>query len=172
MDGIEKNFGILIAFGLPGFLFLAGLPPELQGWLAPFYTSPPTLGGFLYALPGSLACGLILSGVRWAVIDSLVHLTGIRKPRIAYGKLAAQLPAFTILVEHHYRYYQFYSNTLIASLALLVAKFRVGQAPSMESLLWLALFCGCLFAASRDCLSRYYTRIAQVLPGTTCWDND
>lgn len=172
MDGIEKNFGILIAYGLPGFLFLAGLPHELQSWFAPFYVSPPTLGGFLYALPASLACGLILSGIRWAFVDSLMHLTGVRKPRIAYGKLAAQLPAFNMLVEHHYRYYQFYSNTLIAILALLTAKLRLYQTPNLEALVWLALLCGILLASSRDCLSRYYSRIAQVLPSTASLDCD
>lgn len=169
MDSIEKNFGILIAFGLPGFLFLAGLPPEARPFTDQLCTpsSAPTLGGFLYALPVSLGCGLILSGIRWASIDYLMHLTGLSQPKLNYSRLAPQLPAFTILVEHHYRYYQFYSNSLIAVLVLLSVNVRLRGLPSFELSFWIMALCVVLFFASRDCLGRYYSRLTQILPTST-----
>lgn len=166
MDSIEKNFGILIAFGLPGFLFLAGLPIETRPFTDQLCTpsSSPTLGGFLYALPVSLGCGLILSGIRWIAIDGIMHLSGLVQPKLNYSRLAPQLPAFTILVEHHYRYYQFYSNTLVAVLGLLLVHIRLRGLPSYEQFVWAAFLCVILFFAARDCLSRYYSRLTQVLP--------
>lgn len=165
-DSVEKNFGILIAYGLPGFLFLLGVPPDLMSIVerSSLSANPPTLGGFLYALPVSLGLGLVLSGVRWAVVDLLMHRTGLRQPRVNYAKLTAHLPAFTLLVEHNYRYYQFYPNTLVAVILLLIWEVRLKGLPSCEALVWLAVLCCVLFAAARDCLARYYARLAQVLP--------
>ncbi len=165
-DSVEKNFGILIAYGLPGFLFLLGVPPDLMSIVeqSSLSANPPTLGGLLYALPVSLGLGLVLSGIRSAVVDLLMHQTGLRQPRVNYAKLTAHLPAFTLLVEHNYRYYQFYANTLVAVVLLLVWEIRRRGLPSLEVIVCLSVVCCVLFAAARDCLSRYYTRLAQVLP--------
>lgn len=166
MDSIDKNFGILIAFGLPGFLFLAGLPLEARPFTDQLCSpsSPPTLGGFLYALPVSLGCGIMLSGIRWITVDWLMHLSGLEQPRLNFAKLAPQLPAYTVLVEHHYRYYQFYSNTLVAVIGLLLAHIRLREIPSLELLVWIVTLCIILFFAARDCLRRYYSRLTQILP--------
>src|SRR3712207_8693886 len=42
-----------------------------RSWLAAEQDSAPTIGGFLYVTLGSVAAGLLLSAIHWAVIDTL-----------------------------------------------------------------------------------------------------
>ncbi|MFY9835459.1 MAG: hypothetical protein WAK55_03145, partial [Xanthobacteraceae bacterium] len=69
----DKNFGLIIAFLLPSFLLLWLLSlsdisnAEITAWLKRF--SDPSVSGFLYVALASLALGLIISAIRWAVID-------------------------------------------------------------------------------------------------------
>src|SRR5438093_13534169 len=92
-DVTEKNFGVVIAFWLPGFLLLWGLSyswPEIATWLAKSSTNDaPTVGGFLYATLASLAGGLLINAVRWAIVQAILLYgpTGLSRPNINYGKL-------------------------------------------------------------------------------------
>ena len=160
MDSLVKNFGLIIAFGLPGFLVLIGLPPQATSPLANLLNQPgqPSLGGFLYLLPASIGCGLILSAIRWILIDTLLHWSGVRKPNLNFHSIPSKLEAFNLFVEHNYRFYQFYSNCLIAILVLLAVHWRINSRPSAEVLGLLGLLCVVLVAASRDCLARFYLR--------------
>ncbi len=169
-DITEKNFGVIIAFLLPGFLFLWGLSysfDEVATWLAKSSTSnAPTIGGFLYATLASLSLGLLISAVRWLVVDHLHHWTGIGCQSMNFSKLTekGRFAAFQGVMENHYRYYQYYSNTLIAIVAAFILYLVFGKAkPSLT--LWIvtisivvALFCG-----SRDALKKYYTRADEIL---------
>ena len=111
----EKNFGVIIAFLLPGFLFLWGLSfsyDEVTNWLATSSDSAsPAIGGFLYSTLASLALGLLISAVRWLIIDHLLWLIGIRDPGINFKNLSNKdkYSAFLGVVENHYRYYQYLS---------------------------------------------------------------
>ena len=160
MDSLVKNFGLIIAFGLPGFLVLVGLPPQVTSSMASLLKQPgqPSLEGFLFLLPASIGCGLILSAIRWMLVDSLLHWTGVQKPNLNYHSIPSKLEAFNLFVEHNYRFYQFYSNCLVAILLLLAVHWRIDGRPSTECLILLGSLCMVLAAASRDCLSRFYLR--------------
>lgn len=87
----EKNFGIVIAFLLPGFILLWGLSfsfEEVRGWLEVSAKKDGlTVGGFLYATLASLSLGMVISAVRWLLIDHIFSNFGIRDPGLNWDKL-------------------------------------------------------------------------------------
>jgi hypothetical protein len=135
----DKNFGVIIAFLLPGALLLWMLSlshlgnAEIGAWVKS--VSDPSVSGFLYVTLASLALGLIISAVRWAVIDQILrgyYFLRHRKdlPKIDFSKLSdpSMFGAFQGANENHYRYYQYYSNTLVA----IVVGFSIYQFRSAE----------------------------------------
>ena len=169
-----KNFGFLIAFVLPGFVSLWGVShfsPTVKSWLVSSSTATgnaATVGGFLYVTLASVAAGLTASTIRWAVVDRLHNLTGIRRPYWDDSRLQECLGAFEALVENHYRYYQFYGNMLVAMLFLFAARLiATGRhIADVNPLDCVILAIGVLYwAGSRDALRNYYSR-AEVLLGT------
>jgi hypothetical protein len=163
-----KNFGLLIAYIVPGAIVLIGLgafSPAIQAWLISPSPGGPSVGGFLFVTLASVAGGMTASAVRWTFIDKLHHLTGVTKPAWDDSKLQERLEAFEALVEAHYRYYQFHSNSLIAVLFSYAAwRPSLGPWPRWSDLSAL-FFSAIFFAVSRDNLRRYYGRAA-VLLGT------
>ena len=169
-----QNFGLLIAYVIPGFVSLWAVgrfSPVVSGWLQASATpdNAATVGGFLYVTLASVGTGLTVSTVRWAIIDSVHHWTGIRRPPWDDSRLQEKLGAFESLVENHYRYYQFYANMLVAMCVVLLARlFSSGRSWNELDL----ADCGILlmsvvyWAGSRDTLRKYYTRAAFLL-GTT-----
>jgi len=117
-QSLDRSFGILIAYILPGFLCLAGasyFSPTISGWMSVAPSTDPTVGGFLYVALGSLAAGLVISGFRWLLVDALLHATGLKQPDLDFSKVQDKFEAFQLAVEHNYRYYQFYSNAVLAA---------------------------------------------------------
>jgi hypothetical protein len=165
----SDNFGLLIAYLLPGFVALWAVSyfsETVQSWLGTSPVAAPTVGGFLYVTLGSTAIGLIISAVRWAILDTLHHRTGINEPNWRFAQLPERLPAFEALVEYHYRYYQFYSNMLVAILfsygTRLTALHRwPGHDGWGEVALFLVVIV--LFLGSRDTLRKYYSRASALL---------
>ncbi len=168
-DVTGRNFGLLIAYLIPGWVTLsalAGSSPVLRSWLATSPEAAPTIGGFLYATLASLAVGLTVSALRWLVLDSIHHRTGVRRPAWDFSALQANLAAFQGAVENHYRYYQFYGNTLIALLLTVPVEGPFHALFPAES--WLApgiatALAALLFVASRDALRKYYARTGAML---------
>ncbi|MGA2501269.1 MAG: hypothetical protein ABSH20_26315, partial [Tepidisphaeraceae bacterium] len=121
-----RNFGLVIAYMLPGLVCLAGLSPfspMVRSWLAMTGSGnpagsagpgAPSVAGFCFVALASLAAGLMVSAVRWAAVDSLHHRTGVTRPAWEDATLSVKLEAFDYIVENHYRYYQFYANMLVA----------------------------------------------------------
>ncbi len=164
----NATLGPLIAYLVPGVTVLFGLSrfsPTLRGWFAPAPAAPPTVGGFLYLTVASLAAGMIVSAVRWALLDTLHARTGLRPPPLDFSRLGRNVEAFALLIEIHYRHYQFYANTFVAA-ALAYACYRVrggGWGPiGWPDLAFLVLEV-VLFATSRDTLRKYYDRSRQLL---------
>lgn len=161
-----KNFGLLIAYIVPGAIVLVGLAAfsaTVQAWLINPAKATPSIGGFLFVTLASVAAGMTASAVRWATIDRLHHWTGIEKPTWDDSKLPDRLEAFEALVEAHYRYYQFHSNTLVAMLFSYAAwRPSLGSRP-VGSDLGIVLLSAIFFAVSRDNLRRYYGRAAVLL---------
>lgn len=169
MDNIHRNFGLVIAFVIPGLVALWGVSafsPTLTAWLAATPEQAPTIGSFLYLVLGSLAIGLIVSAVRWAVVDTLIHRTGVEYPPFDFSNLQSHLDSYILTVEWHYRYYQFYSNMLVAILGVALCQVVRGNGPTFGGWFGIIVLEAVLFAASRDSLVRYYKRVSGVL-GTT-----
>lgn len=160
---------MLIAYVLPGFVMLWGaslISPAVAVWLVGSTAGGPNVGGFLYVSIGSVAAGMTVSAVRWAAVDWLHAVSGVRRPEWDDSRLNERLPAFEALVENHYRYYQFYANMLVAlALVYPVWRLRVHAGAFQITDLGFLLVEGVFLAASRDALRKYYRRSA-ILLGT------
>ena len=162
------DFGLLIAYLAPGYVALwcsRPLSPTLAGWVSSD-TSEASVGDFLFATVAAVVAGLMASTVRWAILDQVHHLTGVRQPQLDFSRLFDRVDAFSRLVEDQYRYYQFYGNTLVTLLwgygvHLYLAWFGAASLDGREVLLLPAAVL--LFAGSRNTLRTYYCRIEQLL---------
>jgi len=170
MKGVtDKNFGVIIAFLLPGFLLLWGLSfsyNEVAEWLAKPTDYAQTVGGFLYATLASLALGLIISALRWLTIDHLLKFIGIRDPGLRFENLKDKdkYAAFVGTVENHYRYYQYYANTLISVLSAFIIYLMVGtQTPPIAVWIMVGIVLLALFLGARDSLRKYFSRAHAIL---------
>lgn len=164
-DVTSENFGLLIAYLLPGFILLWSLAPysaTVTTWLGQAAGDQPTVGGFLYVTLASVGLGLIVSTVRWMVIDSLLHVTGIRQPRFDFSNLRDAVEAFNRLIEIHFRYYQWHANSRIALLIAASLRCTV-QGFRRDELLWLIVALIVLYPGSRDTLRKYYRRVDDLL---------
>lgn len=164
----DRDFGLVIAYLLPGFTVLWALTyltDALDPWFGQLPVSPPTVGGFLYVTVASIGAGITISTVRWLIIDSLHRWTGLRTPQWDFSLLRDSVAAFGMIVDHQYRYYQFYSNSLVALAVVFIARrWALGLWTT-----WGLMDFGLLalevvfFLGSRDTLRRYYTRAGQLL---------
>lgn len=166
------NFGFLIAYLLPGLITLwAAKPfvPSLNAWLGTT-SDQPSIGGFLYATVAAVGAGLLISTLRWLLIDTLHHRTGVAKPRWELRRLPETLAAFESLVQDHYRYYQSHSNGLVAVIlayaSRLIATARLPGERLVEdgAVLIVVLI---LYLGSRDQLRKYYERTSALFEQTT-----
>jgi hypothetical protein len=166
----ENNFGVIIAFLLPGFLLLWGLSISFESIARLLASSTdkdaPSVGGFLYATLASLSLGLLLSAARWLIVDHLLVLFGVIDPGLNYENLKDKdrYAAFLGVVENHYSYYQYYSNTLVAIIIAFAAHVVFGKQPATISV-WIVVIAVsvALFLGARDSLKKYYTRAQLVL---------
>ena len=164
-----SNFGLVIAFVLPGFTALWGVSyfsPVLRSLLVGADASGPTVGGFLYVTLASVAAGLAVSTVRWATVDQIHHWTGLRQPAWDFSRLQEHIAAYKVLHEIHYKFYQFNSNTLISLIFVYIGR-RVHFGSWAEKFGWfdvgLLLLSVILFVGSRDTLRNFYARVDMLL---------
>src|SRR5207249_2544273 len=93
--------------------------------------------------------------------------TGVHPPDWDFSLLRESAAAFGILIDAHYRFYQWSANTLV-SLAVVCAARRLSLGLSAPlgwpdfGFLFLTVV---LFLGSRDALAKYYHRTGQALPG-------
>jgi hypothetical protein len=136
------------------------------GWFGALPPTAPTIGGFLYVTLVAIAAGLVVSTVRWMILDTIHALTGLRRPHFNYAELAAKVEGYDVLVRHHYEYYKFHGNLLIAVLFSWVSRrFSLGffRAPLGWIDLGVFLLAVVLAMGSRDTLRNYYERLAMLL---------
>ena len=165
----NRNFGLIVAYLIPGFVLLWGvgfLDPRVASWLSGSTELGPTVAGVLYVTIASLGLGMTVSAARWATVDQLHHTTGLVRPRWTDRDLHNRIEAYTWLIENYYRYYQFYSNTLV-SLLIAYALWRSSLPDPSQGIGWielaLLLISVVLLAGSRSALSRYYSRAGDLL---------
>jgi hypothetical protein len=167
----NSNFGIAIAYLLPGVIALWGVSfvsETVRGWFGATPGGAATVGGFLQVTLASLAVGLLISVVRWGIVDTIHHMTGVRPPRWNFADLRRDFHVFEGLVENHYRYYQFFSGSLIAAVIVyLTARFRAHALPGSFGWPDVAFLAAAvlLFLGSRDTLKKYYRRTSQLSAG-------
>jgi hypothetical protein len=165
MDILSRQFGLVIAYLLPGFIALIGIAPlvsTVTGWLHADQTA--SFGAPVYVLLAATAVGMIVSCFRWLVVDRVHALTGVVAPTFNARALEENPTAFHYLVESHYRYYQFYANSLVAVLWA----YAVHRWLHTSSLLGFGTDVGVLilsvvlFTGSRDALTKYRNRSRQL----------
>ena len=168
MEISGRQFGLLIAYLLPGFIGMAGvapLSPIVAAWLQGQSLGTAGVSPSLFMLMGAVTLGLIISCFRWLLIDSALHRTGLRRPVWKDHRLDESLEAFDYLVENHYRYYQFYANTLMAILWSYSVHRAVKSSPLLGhgTDLGALILCAVLFAGARDTLAKYYQRTSRLI---------
>src|SRR5712671_5880452 len=100
MEILTRQFGLLIAYLLPGFVALAGiapLVPTVAGWLKADQTA--SFGAPLYALLAATAVGMVVSCFRWLIVDKIHVFFGVSAPTFNARALEERPAAFNYLVE-------------------------------------------------------------------------
>lgn len=171
-DITEKNFGVIIAFWLPGFLLLWGVSysfPSIATWLAASSGSDaPTVGGFLYATLASLSVGLVINATRWVFVQEiLLHgVTRLPRARINYAGLTDKnvLAAFNGAIENNFRYYQYYSNALVSIVLSLACYLTYGGGTRQSAAVWVlaSVAAVILFIACRNELAAFNKRAEDI----------
>ena len=165
----SSNFGLLIAFILPGFMVLCGVSyysETVRVWLNASNDSAPTVGGFMYVTLASVGAGMTASTIRWAIIDTIHGWTGLRQPQWDFGQLQENVAAYNVLNEIHYKYYQFHGNSQVALVFVYLARrmhygfFSLPLGWSDAGFLLLSII---LLVGSRDTLRKYYSRVNDIL---------
>lgn len=141
---------------------ISHVSPEMQTWLGTTASETPTVGGFLYVTLASVAAGLTVSTVRWIVVDTIHHRTGIRQPDWNFSQLADRVNAFETLIEIHYRYYMWYANMFIALPLAVMLRWSALGFRWREMFLVIAIE-ALFFIASRDTIKKYYQRVESLL---------
>jgi len=165
-ESTERFFGFTIAYILPGFVSLWGassLSPILANWLSAEPQSNPAIGGVLYAVLASLAAGMTISAARWALIDTLHHHTGVPFPHPDFSKVQEKFEAYRLAIELYYRHYQFHANMFVAIAIAETCRIWSGHRPTIAEIGVVAVIEALQLLSSRDCLTRYYTRVGQLL---------
>jgi len=168
MNMSNNQFGLIVAYLLPGFIGLAGIAPFVPlvaAWLKPGSYAEASLGPPIYAVLAAATIGMIVSCFRWLVIDQIHHWTGVKAPVWDDSRLEDRLSAFSYLVENHYRYYQFLANTLVAVLFAYSIDRWITNSSALGAGTDLGVFilCVVLFAGSRDSLAKYYERTTRLI---------
>lgn len=168
-DVSSRNFGYLIAYVIPGFIVVATLSTyssAIRSWIGLSTKASPTIGGFLYVTIASVLAGLVLSTLRWLVLDTFHHRTGIQRPQLDFSAFPKNRTAFDALALNHFRYYEFFAHT---ALALIIAMSNPWQIKELFSLpAWIVLpgmlaLILLLLVASRDALRKYYGRTRELM---------
>ena len=164
----NSQFGLVIAYVLPGFIALAGIAPLLPGvarWLRPVGQGDLGLGPPIYAVLAATAIGLVLSCFRWVLLDHLHEWTGVRRPAWDDSQLDRVLGGFDYLVQSHFRYYEWCGNTLLATLWSYGLDRVLGTFPFLGPAtdFGVVVILLVLFVASRNALANYYHRTSRLI---------
>ncbi len=176
MDNVTKTFGYIIAFVCPGFVgvwALSFVDARVTPWLERAAKSNTSVGDFLVLVAASIAAGVFLQGFAWLLFDKVILKTF---KKAVPEKLAEELKPFRAdpnvrevtetCVEHHYRYYQFYSNTLVAGAFALGAAALSGSVTNwpLTMLLWVVSTVVMGYCAVNS-LRQHRTKIEQAYVG-------
>lgn len=128
MPGISLDFGLLIAYFVPGVITLLGLAyifKDVSGLMSKYRSGKATAGFLLIVSSLAVVIGMAVSVVRAGTIDKSFewnlpidqeHYRSLQHADPDYAQLTDQgkLNAFREVEENDKRPYQFYGNTLLA----------------------------------------------------------
>ena len=166
MEKLGLNFGLVIAYLIPGFLGLYALSQRvtpIKSLLHGEKGSPET-GAIIPLLIVAMAVGMIINALGWIIVRPLITISGVKRPRdLDYTKLKVEdIKLYNVIVEANFRYHQFYTNMFFAILLLIpiwVVRPIWDNRIRNFSLLIVGL---ALFLAARDSLNRAYTRMSAL----------
>lgn len=166
LEKLDLNFGLLIAYVVPGFLGLyaiSGYAPPIADLLGgPSHI--PAGGALFPLLVLSLASGMVINSIAWGLVRPLIEFTGVRRPKLDYSKLRQEtMEVYKETIEQAFRHYQSYSNLLVAQTVL-----GIDYAIHSQNATWLTITATSsvillLFVAARDSLRRSYETMAKIL---------
>jgi hypothetical protein len=167
------DFGILIAFILPGSVAVYGLryvSPRISALWSILESGQVVIGPLILLALATLAVGLIVSSLRVVLLEPIFHVTGVRQENIDYQKLANadQREFFKEMIKNVYRYEQFYGNTLLALLFCSFLRYFVGRVSicqtRMDQMVSVAIIGSLitLFVAGRKSLRDVYRSISEL----------
>lgn len=108
---------------------------------------------------------MTVTAIRWACVDLIHAATGLRAPDLDFSRLPGKVDAYNLLIEIHYRHYQFYSNMFVATAITWICH-RISSQPPCQ-ITWIdpgfLLVEAIFFLTSRDTLRRYFHRTEQLL---------
>jgi len=58
---------------------------------------------------------MTVTAVRWACVDSIHSITGLHAPELDFSALPGKVDAYNLLIEIHYKHFQYYSNMCVAT---------------------------------------------------------
>lgn len=161
-----NDFGLVIAYVIPGFAFLFGCTAcmhDLHGMEQALDIGSLTVAALVILIIIAVASGLLVQTVRWLLIDSIHHNTGIKPGNWNFKVLSEQMMAFERLTENHYRFYQFYSGMVVSLVWILACRVsKVGVFFEGTNFLLIALSI-LMFLGSRDTLRKYYQHLNSIL---------
>lgn len=134
----------------------------LRLWLGQAGSESPSVGGFLLLTVACVLVGMILTTLRWATIDWIHDRTGLKQPAWDFTQLKNREQGFAIMIDIHYRYYQFYANSIMAIPGLLIGRWTANGFALLELVGGIAIAV-LFFAGSRDTLRKYYRRVDLLL---------
>lgn len=159
------NFGLLIAYVIPGFVVVSALSPHvpmLQVWMLSPATELPSIGGLVYTTLYSILAGMLVSTLRWLTVDSLHARMGLERKTLNFNLIHDRVAGYDIIVGNTYRYYQHYANMLVAApLAWLMHLTAFGWYfwPSFLLTVFMCVY----WFASQDTLRNYFARTEMLL---------
>ena len=164
----SHQFGLIVAYLLPGFVGLVGLAavaPIVAEWLQPVHDGVLGFGPALYTLLAATTLSQIINCFRWILLDQVHYWSGLRPAASNFGQLQNHIEGFDYLVQNHYRYYQFAANMLLAVVWSYAINRFLQTSPflGLSTDLGIVLLVLVLFAASRDALAKYYHRTHSLL---------
>jgi hypothetical protein len=132
------NFGLIIAYILPGTVTVYGLrylSPRIDALWSTLERGQIVVGPLILIGVSALAVGLIVSSFRVVVLEPILYCTGVKQTIIKYDKIAdaERRELFSQMVENVYRYEQFYGNVLLSLLLFSILRYFVGYEPIAQT---------------------------------------
>lgn len=167
-DLVSASFGLLIAFVLPGLTTLYGIRswlPGLEEFVERSKGGEAGTAALVFVALMSVVLGLVVAVVRGFLLERMLF-SNHRLDDRAFVYLPGRTDAYQQMIDHHYRYHQFWGGMFVAVPILTVGNiggfdwWTTAGALAVAGLLeWFLLW------GAKDSWIRYVTRATFLLEG-------